>query len=483
MFGVDRKSGSLLSYIRVKIRNREKYALYDSGASASLISPKIVKETGLSGDVVAGDSYRLKGAFPGGHTIPCGELQVPFFIGKILYVHNFIVAELSGDTDIILGEDFWCRHNSKSTNEYGCRTLWLNGHKVPLTTSRLTGKGDAIMAVPYSPKPKPQRCVNREVYLFRKQRVLPKTRLIVKVELPPDVRDDRIMLEALGDRQIDFVDQVTSVRKAQVLGKHHRAGCRDTNCTGCEEYQFAYLEIVNLTNKLLRLSKNRPIALASEFTKASKEELSKFVNQVQLGEPDYAKADRVQQISGMMKGKSPDYPEQEKFLKGLVAEFPQAFHLDGERLSVTDAMEHHISYEGPPLWHRQRPITQAKVPGLLKTVDKLILHGSIGASDSPYNFQTVPVYKHGTEAGTGDRPIRLTVDLSPLNRLTSRDRVTIPSWDEISAKLGGAKIFSKVDLKSAFHQISLDEASQRKTAFSIGPRTISVPYLSPRTRQ
>ena len=71
----------------------------------------------------------------------------------------------------------------------------------------------------------------------------------------------------------------------------------------------------------------------------------------------------------MMKGKSPDYPKQEKFLKGLVAEFPQAFHLDGERLSVTDVMEHHISYDGPPLWHRQRPVPQAKAPGLLKTVD------------------------------------------------------------------------------------------------------------------
>ena len=46
----------------------------------------------------------------------------------------------------------------------------------------------------------------------------------------------------------------------------------------------------------------------------------------------------------------------------------------------------------------------------------------------------------------------------------------ISTWDEIAARLGGAKIFSKVDLKLAFHQIALNEESQRKTAFSIGQR-------------
>ena len=140
MFGVTRKSGSLLSYITIKVKNREKQALYDSGASASLISPKIVKDIGLCSDIVAGSSYQLKGAFPGGDTIPCGELQIPFFIGKRLYSHNFIVAELSGDTEIILGEDFWCNHNSLGTNDYGRKTLWLNGRKVPLSTSKLTGE-------------------------------------------------------------------------------------------------------------------------------------------------------------------------------------------------------------------------------------------------------------------------------------------------------------------------------------------------------
>ena len=117
----------------------------------------------------------------------------------------------------------------------------------------MTGEGKAIKAIPYSPRPGPRKCVNREVFLYRKQKILPKARLIVKVELPPDVQDERIMLESLGSKEIDFADQVTSVRKAQVPGKSHRTECRDTRCPGCAQYQFAYLEVVNTSNKLLRL--------------------------------------------------------------------------------------------------------------------------------------------------------------------------------------------------------------------------------------
>ena len=58
-----------------------------------------------------GDTYHLKGAIPGGETVPCGEITIPFFINKKQYVHTFIVAELSGDTEIILGEVFFANMN------------------------------------------------------------------------------------------------------------------------------------------------------------------------------------------------------------------------------------------------------------------------------------------------------------------------------------------------------------------------------------
>ena len=96
MFGVaKKKKGALLSYLPIKLKNRRRFALHDSGASASLISPSVIREAGLTKDVVAGDSYSLKGAFPGGETVPCGEITVPFYINHVRYTHNFIVAELA----------------------------------------------------------------------------------------------------------------------------------------------------------------------------------------------------------------------------------------------------------------------------------------------------------------------------------------------------------------------------------------------------
>ena len=441
--------------------------MYDSGATASLIDPKVIKQAGLSSQVIKGSSYELTGAFTGTRIAPYGEIIVPFYINKQRYSHNFIIADLAGDNEIILGQDFFLEHRSKSINNYGCKKMFLNGKEVILTTTRLVeNKGESIKAVPYAQQPR--GLVNVEVKPYRKQFLPPKSRLLVKVSLPNEANAPRIMLESLNLKKIDFVDQLTSVRQAQNPGKHLGSGCRGTKCAGCASYKFAYLEVVNLTNKGVTLTKKHPIALASNCKKISKADI-KSINTATLIEPDYKAPKRVAELIKMLDGKVPDCPDQTRFVESIIKDYPQAFHLDGEMLSVTDKMMHHINYEGPPLWYRQRPIPQAKTPGLLKTIDKLCLHGSIGASDSDFNFQTVPVYKNSSHPDE-PRPIRLTVDLSPLNRLTARDRVSIPTWDEIMSKLKGSMIFSKIDLKSAFHQIKLDEISQKKTAFSIGSR-------------
>ena len=43
------------------------------------------------------------------------------------------------------------------------------------------------------------------------------------------------------------------------------------------------------------------------------------------------------------------------------------------------------------------------------------------------------------------------------------DKYPLPNLRNFSSKLKGAKIFSRIDLVKAFHQIPLDEASQAKT--------------------
>ena len=62
--------------------------------------------------------------------------------------------------------------------------------------------------------------------------------------------------------------------------------------------------------------------------------------------------------------------------------------------------------------------------------------------------------------------IRLCVDLRQANQAIHRTRHPIPTIEETLEQLNGATLFSKIDLRSGYHQIELDEQSRDITTFS-----------------
>ena len=61
---------------------------------------------------------------------------------------------------------------------------------------------------------------------------------------------------------------------------------------------------------------------------------------------------------------------------------------------------------------------------------------------------------------------RLCVDCWPLNAVTVKNKYPLPHIDILFDQLAGAKVFSKIDLRSDYYQIKIREEDIPKTAFS-----------------
>jgi len=62
--------------------------------------------------------------------------------------------------------------------------------------------------------------------------------------------------------------------------------------------------------------------------------------------------------------------------------------------------------------------------------------------------------------------IRLCVDTRKANAAIIRERIPIPTVNEVLENLNGSTVFSKLDLRLGFHQIELDEGSRDTTTFA-----------------
>jgi hypothetical protein len=91
---------------------------------------------------------------------------------------------------------------------------------------------------------------------------------------------------------------------------------------------------------------------------------------------------------------------------------------------------------------------------------ELLDKGYIHPSSSPWGCPALFVKKK-------DQSLRLCVDYRPLNVITIKNKYPLPYIDILFDQLVDAKVFSKVDLHSGYHQIKIFLEDIPKTAFSI----------------
>nr|GFC68104.1 putative reverse transcriptase domain, aspartic peptidase domain protein [Tanacetum cinerariifolium] len=91
-------------------------------------------------------------------------------------------------------------------------------------------------------------------------------------------------------------------------------------------------------------------------------------------------------------------------------------------------------------------------------LQELLEQGFIRPSVSPWGAPVLFVKKK-------DGSMRLCIDYRELNKITIRNRYPLPRIDDLFDQLQGDMHFSKIDLRSGYHQLRVKEQDISKTAF------------------
>ncbi|GKA14708.1 putative reverse transcriptase domain-containing protein, partial [Tanacetum coccineum] len=132
----------------------------------------------------------------------------------------------------------------------------------------------------------------------------------------------------------------------------------------------------------------------------------------------------------------------------IVKNFPEVFPEDLPGLPPTRQVEFHIDLVpgAAPVARAPYRLAPSEMKELADQLQELSDKGFIRPSSSPWGAPVLFVKKK-------DGSLRMCIDYRELNKLTVKNRYPLPRIDDLFDQLQGSSVYSKIDLRSGYHQL------------------------------
>nr|GEX56368.1 putative reverse transcriptase domain-containing protein [Tanacetum cinerariifolium] len=148
-------------------------------------------------------------------------------------------------------------------------------------------------------------------------------------------------------------------------------------------------------------------------------------------------------------------------LADVVWDFPKVFPKDFSGLPPARPVEFQIDLipGAAPVARAPYRLAPSEMKELSEQLQELSDKGFIRPSSSPWGASVLFVKKK-------DGSFRMCIDYRKLNKLTAKNRYLLPRIDNLFDQLQGSSVYSKIDLKSGYHQLRVREQDVSKTTFN-----------------
>ena len=397
----------------ISIFGRKSRTLIDSGAQLSIISFDLFSTFSSLVKLDTNISEILLHSVDGSTIEIVGKSYLTFKIGSQIITHQFIVCK-NITQPIILGRDFLSMHKvvlrfDNCSIELHGESIQLDNHKY--LTSLVKVARDVVLP--------PRSTVTCYVKARQQRNKIKKQYLVSRISAG-------ILKDQPGVFPVEGVVHIKSTKRFPI-------------------------KIVNGTSTFVKINKGSMIAKLDEVKLVSSVNASLLQEINESIDPTHC-----------MKHDTHTTPlEFQDDVDKLIKEFEDVFESKSGKLPATDIMEMKIELsDKTPIYIPPYKIPLHRKQQVDDAIKELLEADIIRPSSSPFNAPIVHIIKP-------DNSVRITQDFRKLNARIKNIAQPLPTIDDLLSCLHGAKFFTKLDMRKAFHCLKIREQDREFTAFSV----------------